>query len=97
MALNGMKKVEIKGIYEPILSKSNCPRRSGAVTPQSLPHQNQGDKAFSCILRRETMEPRKVTKSMYIKRLNQNKEQGIQRESISQWSKIPNWANNGKS
>ena len=99
MALNGMKKVEIKGIYEPIFKIKLSPAEPKAVTPTkpAIIKIIKGDKAFPASSGRETIEPRKAAKTTYIKRLTKTNSKVLTVKASPKWFKIPEFAKNGKS
>ena len=71
IALNGIKKVEMKGIKEPIFRTKLSPAAPREVTPTNpaIIKIINGDKAFPASSGRETIDPRKAAKTTYIKRL----------------------------
>ena len=99
MALNGMKKVEIKGIYEPIFKMRLSPAAPRAVTPKKPPIIKiiKGDKAFPASSGRETIEPRKAAKTTYIKRLTKTNNKVLSEKASPIWFKIPDCAKIGRS
>ena len=64
-----MKKVEKKGMYEPIFNKKTSPALPKVVTPRKLKITNiiSGEIAFPESSGRATVEPKKAESTTYIK------------------------------